>query len=67
MINIRNKNEIEVMRKASQIVRDTLYMLEEQIEPGITTLELDQMAENFIRSNNAIPGFKGLYGGWRDS
>ena len=62
MINIRSKDEIKVMRKASQIVRDTLYMLEENIKPGITTIELDQMAENFIRSNNAIPGFKGLYG-----
>ena len=50
------------MRKASHIVRDTLYMLEENIKPGVTTIELDQMAEKYIRSKNAVPGFKGLYG-----
>ena len=62
MIHIRNKKEIDVMKRASGVVKDTLCMLEENIEPGVTTLELDKLAEEFIRSNNAIPGFKGLYG-----
>ena len=47
---------------AGQIVKDTLYLIEEHIKPGITTFELDEIAENFIRKNKAIPGFKGLYG-----
>ena len=62
MIYIRNKNEIKTMKKASKIVKETLCMIEDNIKPGITTLELDRLAEDFIRSNNAIPGFKGLYG-----
>ena len=47
---------------AGQIVKDTLYLIEEHIKPGITTFELDEIAESFIRKNKAIPGFKGLYG-----
>ena len=50
------------MYSAGQIVKDTLYLIEEHIKPGITTFELDEIAENFIRKNKAIPGFKGLYG-----
>ena len=62
MINIRNSQEIAIMRRAGKIVRDTLCMLEEHIAPGIQTLELDALAEEFIRKQGAIPGFKGLYG-----
>ena len=62
MINIRSTKEVNVMRKAAKIVKDTLCMLEEYIKPGITTIELDSIAETFIRSQGAIPGFKGLYG-----
>ena len=50
------------MRKAGKVVKDTLCMLEEYIKPGIETIELDSIAEAFIRSQGAIPGFKGLYG-----
>ena len=50
------------MYHAGQIVKETLFLIEESIEPGITTLELDRKAEEFIISQNALPGFKGLYG-----
>ena len=62
MIHIRNTGEIEKMSKACQIVKETLELIEELITPGITALELDTEAENFIRSKGAEPGFKGLYG-----
>ena len=62
MIHLKNKSEIDKMYGAGQIVKDTLYLIEEHIKPGITTFELDEIAENFIRKNKAIPGFKGLYG-----
>jgi len=62
MIHLKNKNEIEKLYRAGQIVKETLFTIEECIKPGISTLELDQIAEEFILSNNAIPGFKGLYG-----
>ena len=62
MINIRSVNEIEKLSNACKIVKDTLEMLEEFVHPGVTTLVLDKKAESFIRSNNAEPGFKGLYG-----
>ena len=50
------------MRRAGKVVRDTLCMLEAHIKPGIETIKLDRLAEEFIRSQGAIPGFKGLYG-----
>ena len=62
MIHIRNTGEIEKMSKACQIVKETLELIEALITPGITPLELDTEAENFIRSKGAEPGFKGLYG-----
>ena len=62
MINIRGANEIDRITKACQIVKDTLEMLEKWVQPGITTLELDNKAEEFICSQGAKPGFKGLYG-----
>ena len=62
MIHIRGASEINKLSKACQIVKETLEMIEEWIQPGITTLELDNKAEEFIRSIGAEPGFKGLYG-----
>ena len=50
------------MRRAGKVVKDTLCMLEAYINPGIETIELDRLAEAYIRSQGAIPGFKGLYG-----
>ena len=62
MIYIRNKKEIEKIWKSCQIVKETLEMIEQEIKPGITGIELDKMAESFIQSKGAQPGFKGLYG-----
>jgi len=62
MIHLKNKFEIEKMYRAGQIVKETLFLVEEYVKPGVTTLELDKIAENFIIKNKAIPGFKGLYG-----
>ena len=61
MIHLKNKSEIEKLYIAGQIVKDTLLYIEGFIKPGITTIELDKLAEEFILSKKAIPGFKGLY------
>ncbi len=62
MIYYKTREEIEILREAAQVVSRTLGKVAEAIEPGITPLELDAIAENYIRSQNAIPGFLGLYG-----
>ena len=62
MIHLKNRSEIEKLYSAGQIVKETLLLVEEYIKPGVTTIELDQIAEKFIRSKKAVPGFKGLYG-----
>lgn len=54
--------EIEIMREAAQIVSRTLGILAAEIKPGITSLYLDKIAEEYIRSQKAVPGFLGLYG-----
>jgi len=61
MIIYKTKEEIELLRAAAQVVSRTLGKVAEAIEPGISTLELDAIAENYIRSQNAEPGFLGLY------
>lgn len=50
------------MREAGRIVAETHRLLAKTIEPGITTLELDSIAESFIRSQGATPSFKGYNG-----
>ena len=62
MIYLKNNSEIDKLYHAGQIVKDTLLMIEEYIKPGVTTIDLDRMAEEFIVSKKAKPGFKGLYG-----
>jgi methionyl aminopeptidase len=62
MIYIRSPKEVDILRRAGKVVKDTLCMLEEYIIPGVETIELDRLAEDYIRSQGAIPGFKGLYG-----
>ena len=62
MIYLRSPKEVEKIKASCKIVRDTLFLLEEIIEVGIPTIELDKKAEEFIRSKGAKPGFKGLYG-----
>ncbi len=61
MIKIKTKEEIELMRESALIVSKTLGELAKEIKPGITTLQLDKIAEESIRDQGAIPGFLGLY------
>jgi len=62
MIICKTPREIEIMREAGRIVALTHQELQKHIKPGITTLELDRIAEDFIRSQGAIPSFKGYNG-----
>jgi len=61
-IAIRKPREIEKLRKANQIVKETLNYLQKNIKPGMTLKEIDAMGEDFVRSKGARPSFKGLYG-----
>lgn len=61
MIIRKNDNEIQLMRRAGKIVGDALAMLQEEIKPGISTADLDKLAEEFIISQGAKPSFKGYY------
>jgi methionyl aminopeptidase len=62
MIILKTAEEIEKLRQAALVVSRTLGMLAAEIIPGVTPKYLDQLAEDFIRSQGAEPGFKGLYG-----
>jgi len=62
MVRIRSKREIEMIRESCQIVADTLIMLNEHIKPGVTTGDLDRMAEEFIVKRGGRPAFKGYMG-----
>ena len=62
MIKIKTTEEIELMRKAGEIVGKTHNYLKQYIKPGITTKKLDQLANDYIISQDAIPSFKNLYG-----
>lgn len=61
MIIPKTHEEIELMREAALMVSKTLGMLATEIKPGITTLQLDKLAETYIRDHGAIPAFLGLY------
>ncbi|TRZ41405.1 type I methionyl aminopeptidase [Robertkochia solimangrovi] len=62
MIYTKTAEEIEIMRESALIVSKTLGMLAAELKPGITTKQLDKLAEDFIREQGAEPGFLGLYG-----
>jgi methionyl aminopeptidase len=62
MIIVKTDLEIEYMRLAGSVVRDTLLKLEEVIRPGITTAEIDRIAEDYILKCGAKPSFKGYFG-----
>lgn len=62
MIVIKTSEEIEIMRRAGQVVARTLDMVEKTIKPGRTTAELDALIEEHIRDLGAIPGFKDYQG-----
>jgi methionyl aminopeptidase len=59
MVRIKTRREIELIRESSRIVADVLKLVAAHIRPGVTTLELDRLAEDYIRSLGAIPAFKG--------
>jgi len=59
---VKTEEEIELMRASSQLVARTLEMLRKMIAPGVQTCDLDRAAEEFIRSHDAIPAFKGYRG-----
>ena len=62
----KTEDEIGLLRESSLLVGKTLAEVAKMIKPGVTTLELDAVAEEFIRDNDAVPGFKG-YGGFPNS
>jgi methionyl aminopeptidase len=62
MIICKSAAELELMREAGRIVAETHRLLQKSIQPDITTKELDQIAEDFIRSQGATPSFKGYNG-----
>ncbi len=63
MIYIKTDEEVEIQRQSSLLVGKTLAEVAKIIKPGIKTIELDKVAESYIRDNGAAPGFKG-YGGF---
>ena len=65
-VHIKTDEEVELLRESSLLVGKTLAAVASRIRPGATTLELDAVAEEFIRDHGAEPGFKG-YGGFPNS
>lgn len=62
MIYLKTDDEVELLRESNQLVGKTLGLVADMIAPGIKTLDLDKMAEDFIRSHNATPSFLGYSG-----
>jgi len=66
MIYFKTDEEVELLRQSSLLVGKTLAEVARMLRPGILTIDLDQVAETFIRDHGAVPGFKG-YGGFPGS
>ena len=62
MIVLKTARELSVMKEACRISAGALKLIGTAIEPGVTTAELDRLAENYIRSQGAVPNFKGYNG-----
>jgi len=62
MVIIKSPEEIEKIRRAGRIVAKVLLQIKDFIKPGVTTLQLDQLAEKWIRAEGALPAFKGYLG-----
>ena len=62
MIILKTPQEIAVIERASRVVALTIALLREQVKPGVTTADLDRLAEEFITREGAIPAFKGYRG-----
>ena len=65
MVTIKSKREIQLMREACRVVAVLYKELEEKIKPGMTTWEVDQLAEKIMRREGAIPAEKGYDSGIR--
>jgi methionyl aminopeptidase len=59
VIYIKTQKEIDFIRESCRIVAETLRLLKSNVKVGVTTQELDRIAEDYIRSNSAVPAFKG--------
>ena len=57
MIYIKNKKDIEIMKEACKLTKETLYEVGKFIKPGVTTKELDRVAYDFIKKHKAVPSF----------
>jgi methionyl aminopeptidase len=64
-LELKSKDDLERMRRAGQIVAEVLQRLQEEVKPGVTTLDLDRIAEEMTRKRGAIPAFKGYRVGTR--
>jgi len=63
VITLKSPRELDAMRRAGRIVHDTLQLMARILRPGMSTADLDDAAEEFIRTHpGAVPSFKGLYG-----
>lgn len=62
MVILKNREEIELMRESALSVSRALGVIAKEIKPGVTSLYLDKIAEEYIRDNGGVPGFKGMYG-----
>ena len=63
MIQLKSARELDVMAQGGRILAGTLAMLRDEVRPGVSTADLDRLAEDFIRGHDgAVPAFKGLYG-----
>ena len=62
MIRIKSEEEIEILRENAILVSKTLAEVGKHVAPGVTTMQLDKIAETFIRDNGAIPSFLGFEG-----
>jgi methionyl aminopeptidase len=62
MIILKSEREINYLRDAGRIVAETLVEVKKAVQPGVTTLDLDRVAEEYIKGHGAIPAFKGYHG-----
>jgi len=62
VIHLRTEDEVDLIRRSARVVAGCLDHLETLVRPGVTTLELDRAAEEFVRAQGALPAFKGYRG-----
>jgi methionyl aminopeptidase len=62
VIVLKSQKELVLMREAGKIAAEALALLREHVKPGVSTAELDELAQNYITSHGAVPAFKGYHG-----